>query len=102
MNTLKDLNEFDFVVRNWMAQKLKLKGNDLLAYACIYFFSRNETWFSCSFEDMANYINCTKRGARSNFKKLLDKGLIERRQVKYDDGIRIFQFRTIPNEHMPI
>lgn len=92
------INDFDYSIYQWMVNDLKLKGNDLLAYSCIYKYSYDVQWFTCSLEDMSKYINCTKRGARFNLKKLTDKGLIERRIVKYDNGIKVYQYRTIPKK----
>ena len=40
MGKLKD--DSNFQIYGWMATKLKLKGNELLIYAIIYSFSRND------------------------------------------------------------
>ena len=75
------MKETDYVViQNWMVSKLRLKGNDLIVYAIIYGFSRNQNGqrFIGSLQYLADWTNSTKNGVAKNLRNLLDLGYIEK------------------------
>ena len=77
------------VVQGWMIRDLKLKGNELLIYACIYGFSQAENQvFSGSLQYLADWTNSTKKSAQNCLKSLVEKGFI----VKTDRVINGVKF----------
>ena len=83
MGKLKD--DSNFQIYGWMATKLKLKGNELLIYAIIYSFSRNnkgEGVFNASIPYLQEWTNIASKNVRSCLKNLLDKQLI----IKVEDN----------------
>lgn len=70
-------NENYYVVKGWMINDLKLKGNERIVFAVIYGFSQDgESWFEGSRDYLANWCNCTLPGLDKNIKSLLEKELI--------------------------
>ena len=68
-----------------MATKLKLKGNELLIYAIIYSFSRNDNGngvFNASTAYLCEWTNSSRRNVIDCLSKLLDKNLI----IKVEDN----------------
>ena len=83
MGKLKD--DSNIQIYGWMATKLKLKGNELLIYAVIYSFSRNnkgEGVFNASIPYLQEWTNIASKNVRSCLKNLLDKQLI----IKVEDN----------------
>ena len=76
-------------LQGWMITDLKLKGNELIIYACIYGFSQAENQvFSGSLQYLADWTNSTKQGVLKCLKSLVEKGLI----VKKDNIINGVKF----------
>ena len=83
MGKLKD--DSNFQIYGWMATKLKLKGNELLIYAIIYSFSRNDNGngvFNASTAYLCEWTNSSRRNVIDCLSKLLDKNLI----IKVEDN----------------
>ena len=77
MGKLKD--DSNIQIYGWMATKLKLKGNELLIYAVIYSFSRNDNGngvFNASTAYLCEWTNSSRRNVIDCLSKLLDKKLI--------------------------
>lgn len=69
------------VIQGWMVNKLGLKGNELLVYACIYGFSQTEgQTFNGSLQYLADWTNSTKQGVIKNLQSLISKGLIKKHE----------------------
>ena len=68
----------------WMVTRLGLSGNDLIVYALIYGFSQDEnSVFSGTSKYVAAWCNIRKEAALKILKRLTDKGLIEKRSIKF-------------------
>ena len=83
MGKLKD--DSNIQIYGWMATKLKLKGNELLIYAVIYSFSRNnkgEGVFNASIPYLQEWTNSTKRNIINCLNSLITKQLI----IKTEDN----------------
>lgn len=79
--TMQDENYY--TVQGWMINRLKLSGNELLAFAVIYGFSQTDgTVFSGSLDYLCKSIGCARRAALNVLERLMDKGLIFKQ--KYD------------------
>lgn len=83
MGKLKD--DSNFQIYGWMATKLKLKGNELLIYAVIYSFSRNDNGngvFNASIPYLQEWTNIAKKNVINCLNSLVDKQLI----IKIEDN----------------
>ena len=83
MGKLKD--DSNFQIYGWMATKLKLKGNELLIYAIIYSFSRNDNGngvFNASTAYLCEWIGATKKTVVEAIANLINKDLI----IKLEDN----------------
>ena len=83
MGKVKD--DSNFQIYGWMTNKLKLKGNELLIYAIIYSFSRNnkgEGVFNASIPYLQEWTNSTKRNIINCLNSLITKQLI----IKTEDN----------------
>ena len=77
------------VLQGWMISDLKLKGNELIIYACIYGFSQAESQvFSGSLQYLADWTNSTKQSVVKCLKSLVEKGFV----VKTDKVINGVKF----------
>lgn len=84
------------VIHGWMVngEELDLKGNDLLVYAIIYGFSQaDDQYFKGSLQYLADWTGSTKQGIQKNIKNLIDKGLIEKKEV-YINGVKFCHYRS--------
>lgn len=80
------------VVNGWMLTDLKLKGNELLVYACIYGFSQAENQvFNGSLQYLADWTNSTKQGVMKNLKSLEEKGYIVKKE-KFINGVKFCEY----------
>ena len=85
MGKLRD--DSNFQVYGWMASKLKLKGNELLIYAIIYSFSRNDNGngvFSASTSYLSEWTGMVRKNVINSLAKLMQKNLI----IKLEDNAR--------------
>lgn len=77
------------VLQGWMITDLKLKGNELIIYACIYGFSQVENQvFNGGLQYLADWTNSTKQSVVKCIKSLVAKGYI----VKNDKVINSVKF----------
>lgn len=80
------------VIQGWMLTDLKLKGNELIIYACIYGFSQAENQaFSGSLQYLADWTNSTKQGVLKALKSLVEKGYITKEDF-YVNGVKFVKY----------
>ena len=66
--------------------ELGLSGNELLCYSLIYGFTQdNETEFRGSLNYVSSALNVTKQNAKKIIDRLIDRGLIEKREMYFSD-----------------
>lgn len=89
------VNDENYInIMGWMVNKLHLKGNELLIYAIIYGFSQAEQQtFSGSLQYLADWTNSTRQGVMKNLKSLLDKGLIDKKDININ-GVKFCEYCT--------
>lgn len=82
------------VIQGFMLTDLKLKGNELLIYACIYGFTQAENQtFSGSLQYLADWTNSTKQGVIRCLKSLIEKGYIIKKE-NIINGVKFCEYRT--------
>lgn len=82
------------VVQGWMLTDLKLKGNELIIYACIYGFSQAEgQTFTGSLQYLADWTNSTKQGVLKALKSLVEKQYIAKKE-NYINGVKFCEYRA--------
>ena len=70
------MNEY-IVIQDWMIEKHKLKGIQLIVYAVIYGFSQDgESKFTGSSKYLMKWAGCSRTAVINALKELADKGLI--------------------------
>lgn len=77
MGKLKD--DSNIQIYGWMATKLKLKGNELLIYAIIYSFSRNDNGngvFNASISYLQEWTGLTRANVIGCISRLITKNLV--------------------------
>lgn len=81
-------------IQGWMLTDLKLKGNELIIYSCIYGFSQAENQvFSGSLQYLSDWTNSTKQGVMKCLKSLVEKGYIAK-DDKYINGVKFCEYRA--------
>lgn len=72
------MKDFNYItVSGWMVNVLKLKGNELLAFALIYGFCQDgNSKFTGSLNYVMEWLNCSKPTAIKSLGGLVGKGLI--------------------------
>lgn len=81
-------------VQGFMLTDLKLKGNELLIYACIYGFSQTENQvFNGGLQYLADWVNSTKQSVIKCLKSLEEKGYIIKKE-KYINGVKSCEYYT--------
>ncbi len=69
------------MILDWMADKYKLKGNELLAYALIYGFSQDgESEYKGGFSYLSRWLGADRATIIRVLKRLESKGLLTKRQ----------------------
>ena len=82
------------VLQGWMISDLKLKGNELIIYACIYGFSQAENQtFGGSLQYLADWTNSTRQTVINSIKALIEKGYIEKTD-KFINGVKFCEYRA--------
>lgn len=77
------------VIQGFMLNKLKLKGNELLIYACIYGFTQVEgQWFSGSIDYLTEWTGASRQTVISTLQNLCDKKLIEKKEEIKNGSIK--------------
>lgn len=83
------------VVPKWAVTELKLSGNDLIIYCCIYGHSQDgESAFTGSAEYLAQISGCSRRTAFSVIDRLIAAGLISKTKTETKDGT-VAEYRAI-------
>ena len=82
------------VLQGWMISDLKLKGNELIIYACIYGFSQAENQvFSGSLQYLADWTNSTRQTVINSIKSLIEKGYLEKTE-KVINGVKFCEYQS--------
>ena len=82
------------VLQGWMISDLKLKGNELIIYACIHGFSQAENQvFSGSLQYLADWTNSTRQTVINSIKALIEKGYIEKTD-KIINGVKFCEYQS--------
>lgn len=82
------------VLQGWMISDLKLKGNELIVYACIYGFSQAENQvFSGGLQYLADWTNSTKQGVVKCLKSLVEKGFLVKTD-KVINGVKFCEYHA--------
>lgn len=77
--------------------ELGLSGNELLCYSLIYGFTQDkETEFRGSLNYVSSALNVTKQNAKKIIDRLIDRGLIEKREMFFS-GVKFCHY--IANRH---
>lgn len=87
------------VILGWMLTRLSLSGNDLLLYAYIYGYSQDSMggyWGSLA--NTAEALNLSKRTVSDIFARLLDKGLLAKREMTLNGVKRCLYSAVVPAE----
>lgn len=72
--------------------ELQLSGNELLCYSLIYGFTQDdETEFRGSLNYVASALNVTKQNAKKIIDRLIERGLIEKREL-YFSGVKFCHY----------
>lgn len=92
MDESKVNRENYIALQGWMLTDLKLKGNELIIYACIYGFSQAENQvFNGSLKYLADWTNSTKQGVMKCLKSLEEKGFIVKKD-NYINGVKFCEY----------
>lgn len=82
-------------IQGFMVKDLKLKGNELLAYALIYGFSQDgETWFTGSSKYISEWLNIDRRNVLAVLQKLVEKGLLIKNE-KIINGVKLCDYKAV-------
>lgn len=92
---MSNINRENYVViQGWMVTDLKLKGNELLIYACIFGFSQtDEQAFNGSRQYLADWTNSSKQSVTKCLKSLVDKGYIAK-EDRIINGVKFCSYRA--------
>lgn len=97
METRKFKVENYITVPGFAVVELGLSGNELLCYSLIYGFTQdNETEFRGSLNYVASALNVTKQNAKKIIDRLIDRGLIEKREMFFS-GVKFCHY--VANRH---
>lgn len=89
---VKDKNYI--TIQGFMLTDLKLKGNELIVYACIYGFSQAENQvFNGSLQYLAEWTNSSKQSVMKCLKSLEEKGFIVKKE-NYINGVKFCEYYT--------
>jgi hypothetical protein len=89
------------VIQGWMVSRLKLTGNALMVYACIFGFSQNGEWFTGTAGYLADWCDCQKKYMLKLLKKMTDEGLL-RKRTREQNGVAFCDYQAItPEEKDP-
>jgi DNA-binding Lrp family transcriptional regulator len=82
-------------IQAWMVKELNLTGNDLICYALIYGFSQDgKSEFNGSLSYIAEWLNTSRQTARLIVKRLVDNGVIEKRDTVIN-GVKFCRYVAI-------
>lgn len=78
-------NDNFYTVQGWMINDLNLSGNELICYAIIYGFSQDgTTYFMGTLRYLQEWMNATKPTVLSILSKLIEKGLLDKKEEVID------------------
>lgn len=84
-------------VPGYAVVRLGLSGNELLCYSLIHGFTQDgETEFCGSLSYIASALNVTKQNAKKIIDRLIERGLIMKREV-FVSNIKLCRYATISN-----
>lgn len=92
---MKDNNYI--VIQGWMVSRLKLTGNALMVYACIFGFSQDGEWFTGTAGYLADWCDCQKKYMLKLLKKMTDEGLL-RKRTREQNGVAFCDYQAITPE----
>lgn len=92
---MKDNNYI--VIQGWMVSRLKLTGNALMVYACIFGFSQDGEWFTGTASYLAEWCDCRKKYMLTLLKKMTDEGLL-RKRTREQNGVTFCDYQAITPE----
>ena len=82
-------------ILGWMVSDLKLRGNALLTYAIIYGFSQNgDDSYTGSRQYLAEWTNSTVQNVSRCLKKLLEDGLIIKKE-NVINGVKFCEYKAV-------
>ena len=88
-------------ILGWMVSELGLKGNALLIYAIIYGFSQNEdNSYKGSRQYLADWVNSTVQGVSKCLKKLVEDGMIIKKENMIN-GVKFCEYTAVIPELLP-
>ena len=91
---MKVTNRNFVTISGWMVSDLHLKNNELIVYAIIYGFSQSaEQTFKGSLQYLADWTGSSKQGVINNLKSLINKGLVERKELVFN-GVKFVEYYT--------
>ena len=81
---IRDMKDHNYItIQGWMVNRLKLSGNELLAYAIIYGFSHDgKSQFMGSGQYLADALGVSRRSIVAILTKLVDRGFIKQRATE--------------------
>lgn len=83
------------VIQSFMINQLNLRDRELLIYALIYGFCQNgEDWFTGSLSYISNWIGVGRTHVGKYLTSLIDKGLLEKREV-VRNNVKFCEYRTV-------
>lgn len=89
-------------ILGWMVSDLKLRGNALLTYAIIYGFSQNgDDSYTGSRQYLAEWTNSTVQNVSRCLKKLLEDGLIIKKENMIN-GVKFCEYKAVVPELLPV
>lgn len=89
-------------ILGWMVSDLKLRGNALLTYAIIYSFSQNgDDSYTGSRQYLAEWTNSTVQNVSRCLKKLLEDGLIIKKE-NVINGVKFCEYKAVVPELLPV
>ena len=93
------MKDTDFIyIPGWAVNQLKLKGNELMIYSMIFSYSRDGVqWYQAPAEYLATCIGASVSTVKDILKKLLDKGLVEKKTEVYKGSVsRVYYQAVVP------
>lgn len=95
----KVVRENFITIQGWMISDLKLKGSELVIYACIYGFSQIEgQTFEGSLQYLADWTNSTKRSVINNLNSLVKKGHLVKEEL-ITNGVKNCKYKAVKKIH---
>lgn len=83
------------VVHGWMINELRLKGNELLIYSCIFGFTQDEeNWFTGSVQYLADWCNSSRQTVHTALKSLVEKGFLLKHE-RFVNNVKFCDYRAV-------